>query len=94
MAETRIIPIRRKDPSARKPYGIDWTGVIGADLISTSTWEAPAGIVQEGGTSTATTTAVWVSGGELGRSYDVVNRITTLGGLVDDQTIRFVIEQT
>jgi hypothetical protein len=89
-----VAPLYRKDPDETLDYGVDWSAWLGGDLIQSSVWTAsPAGITLGVSTNTATATAVWVSGGSVGSSYDVVNRITTLAGRVKDQTLRFVMEQ-
>lgn len=81
-----------KDPDAVKDYEIDWTAWLDGDTIATSLWltDAPSvGI----GTKTAsdTTTTVWISGGILGTTVEVTNRITTAGGRTEDRTLTFTI---
>lgn len=71
-----------KDPNAELPYSMDWSAWLGEGVtIVTSTWliSPSAGLTQsddeilDGDQSTH----VWLSGGTLGRTYTVTNRITT-----------------
>jgi hypothetical protein len=82
-----------KDPDARLDYMVDWTSWLGEDTIANSEWVVPDGITYEADTFTSTTATVWLSGGSLGSSYDVVNRITTVAGRIDDRTITIKIRQ-
>lgn len=82
-----------KDPDARLDYKVDWTSWLGSDTISTSEWIVPNGITYEADTFTDTSATVWLSGGSLGSSYEVVNRITTVAGRIDDRTIIIKIRQ-
>ena len=76
-----------KDPDATLDFRVDWSVWLGEDTISMSAWIVPAGITQDSATNDTTTATVWLSGGSVGRSYHVVNRITTAAGRVNDQTL-------
>ena len=78
-----------KDPDARMDYGVDWAGwLVGDDVIQTSAWNITGeGLTVEHFEFTDTSATIWISGGVVGRSYEMVNRITTLGGRRDDRTI-------
>jgi len=77
-----------KDPQANLDYQVDWSDWLGStDTISTSTWTVPDGIVEESDSNTTTTATIWVSGGTLGETYDLVNHIVTTEGREDDRTI-------
>lgn len=80
-----------KDPDEVLDYQLDWSGRLGEDQISTSTWTVPTGIVKNSDTNTATVSTVWLSSGTLGTSYDLVNRVITTGGRTMDQTVRIRI---
>lgn len=80
-----------KDPDATLDYSIDWSEWLGAATISTSIWEAPAGITIDSDANDPTTTTAVISGGTLSETYEVTNRITTSNGLTDDRTIEFSI---
>lgn len=87
MAETPWSP---KDPDEIKDYSFDWSDVLGVDTISTSTWSVAAGtgliINTPAASNTATTTKFWASGGTLGQTYQMLNRIVTAGGRTYDRT--------
>lgn len=82
-----------KDSHARKNYTIDWSTEIGEDLIVASTWTPVAGITVDATSFTDTTTTVWVEGGTPGAELAVVNHIQTAGGLEEDETIYFLINE-
>lgn len=78
-----------KDPDAEQyDIGCDWSAWLGADTIVNSEWIAVAGITISSDSSDATTTTAYLTGGTAGSVYDLVNRITTAAGRVDDRTIR------
>lgn len=81
-----------KDPSAVLDYTVDWSAWLGTDTISASTWTVPVGIVKVTDNATATNTTAWFSGGTLGKSYSIVNRIVTAGGRTDERTITLFLE--
>ena len=76
-----------KDPDATLDFKIDWSAWLGSDTISTSAWVVPAGIDQDSAGNDTTTATIWLSGGTVGRSYSIVNRITTAAGRINDRTI-------
>ena len=80
-----------KDPDEVLDYVRDWTAVLDGDTIATSTWTPPTGITVDSNSHTDTTATAWISGGTLGQSYDVLNRVTTAGGRTFDKTLRFII---
>jgi hypothetical protein len=84
-----------KDPSAVLDYGVDWTDWLDGDTISTSTWTVPSGITKDSDSKTTTGTIIWLSGGTLGESYVLVNRIVTTNSpaRTDERTIVVRIEQ-
>jgi hypothetical protein len=53
-----------------------------------------AGITLDSEANNTTTATAWISGGSVGRSYEVTNRITTaLGRIVDRTIVLKVIER-
>jgi hypothetical protein len=82
-----------KDPDATLDYAFDWSQWLGTDTISTSTWvvESPLSIVPASETFDATSTRVFVTGGDLNGSYILSNRITTNGSRTDDRSIEIKI---
>jgi hypothetical protein len=81
-----------KDNDSIKNYTALWGTFIGTDTIYSSTWIVPSGITKVGAdTFTDTTATIWLTGGTIGNTYEVVNRITTVGGITEDQTLIFHI---
>lgn len=76
-----------KDPNAILDYRFDWSDWLNSDTIATSTWIAPDGITVQSESETTTAATVWLSGGTLSRSYELVNRIVTAGGRTEDRTL-------
>jgi hypothetical protein len=92
-----------KDPQAILDYKFDWasnTNGGGADIddwlaagetIASFVMTADAGITVESSSSTDTNTSVtvWLSGGQVGKTYEVACRITTTStpARVDERTI-------
>ncbi len=81
-----------KDPDEVLDYQIDWSERLGTDTISTSTWEVPAGIVEDDQEYTSTATTLWLSGGTLSTRYTITNRITTAAGRTMDQSVRIKVK--
>jgi hypothetical protein len=77
-----------KDPDAVLDYTIDWGDWLGEDTLATSEWTVPDGITAGATSITGTTTTIWFSGGEVGETYTIHNRITTAGGRTNDQTFK------
>jgi hypothetical protein len=76
-----------KDPDEVLDYGIDWSQRLAGDIIDTSTFTVPSGIVMNSQSHTNTTTTIWLSGGSEGVSYDILNRIVTNGSRTMDRTV-------
>ena len=77
-----------KDPNATLPYSIDWgANWLGSDTIAASSWTVPAGLTQVSSSFTTKIATVVISGGVAGQSYDIVNRITTTLGYIDERTL-------
>ena len=84
-----------KDPNAVLDYRINWSTWLYGDNISNSIWTADEGLIVHSIKSsfTDTTTTVWVSGGTVGNTYTVTNRITTVSGRRNDRSIRIRIKE-
>jgi hypothetical protein len=82
-----------KDPAANLDYSLDWTQWLAGDLISVSAWTVPAGITEGATANSTTTTTVWLSDGDVGEVYSIVNHITTLAGRQDSRTIVVQIKE-
>lgn len=82
-----------KDPDAFLDYGRNWASWLGDDTIVASDWIVPDGITEETASFTTTTTTIWLSGGTVGETYDLTNRITTADGRIDDRTFSIKIRE-
>jgi hypothetical protein len=86
-----------KDPDEVLDYAIDWSPRLVqpngmTDQIDTSTWILPSGITQTSASISGQLAVVWLSGGSLGDTYTITNRIVTVGGRTMDQSVRLRIK--
>ena len=88
-----------KDPDSKLDYEINWldwltsintiTGETVIDTIVSSTWvDVDTDLTVESDSFTDSTTTVWLTGGVIDKTYEVVNRITTAAGRIQDQTAK------
>lgn len=82
-----------KDPNAVLDYSVDWTRWLYGDTIANSAWVVPGGLTKVVDTSTTNVVTVWLSGGEVGQSYTVTNRITTAGGRTEDRSFIIAVAE-
>ena len=84
-----------KDPAGIIDYTIRWTSWLpSGDTISSSSWLLPAPEIAKVSESNTTTDAViFLASGTVGQIYEVTNRIVTVGGRQNDQTISILIEE-
>lgn len=83
-----------KDPDATLDYVIDWEEWLpDGDIVTASEWSVPDGITAAAHAYTDTTSTVWLSGGVVGETYFVENRITTDAGRITDRTFRLKIKE-
>ena len=80
-----------KDPDATLDYAVDWAPYLDNDTIESVLWTVPAGLSLTAQSNDDTVATVWLSGGTVGISYEVVCRITTMAGRIDDRTISVLI---
>lgn len=81
-----------KDPNANLDYKIAWSRWLPeGDSLASSTWLVPSGITSTDESSDETSATVWLSGGEVGKTYEVTNRVTTAAGRSDDRTIYITV---
>lgn len=79
--------VARKDPGAVGDFTVDWSPYLGDDSINTSLWTGSDGIVVDDFSHSDPFSTVWYSGGSDGGDYELVNRITTVGGRTEDDTL-------
>ncbi len=71
-------------------FKADWAVWLqDGDTISTSTWVVPAGLSKVTDDKYSTYNVIWLdgSGATVGTVYEVVNRIVTVLGRTEDQTL-------
>lgn len=76
-----------KDPNDILDFVVIWEDWLGNDTIATSSWVVPTGITKDSDTYNSITTTIWLSGGAVGTSYRLTNRIVTAGGRTKDKSI-------
>lgn len=83
-----------KDPEAILDYKIDWNLWLNGDtIVSSSFTVSPSGALTVDSEANNTTEAtVWLSGGDRGRKYKVINHIVTAAGRETDRTILMEIQ--
>lgn len=81
-----------KDPNSILDYGFDWEDWLNGDTISSSSWVVPTGITKVTDTFTTTTAVVWLSGGSLGSTYTISNRIVTAGNRTEDRSLIIIMK--
>jgi hypothetical protein len=81
-----------KDPDEILDYAIDWTARLGGDTVAQSQWIMPTGLTKDSDSKSPTMTIIWLSGGTLNKTYDVLNRVITTGGRTFDQTVRLKVK--
>ena len=82
-----------KDPDATVDFTVDWTDWLESDTLSTGTWVVPAGITNVSSQYTTVKDTVFLSGGTVNNTYAIINRISTVGGKINDQTIYVLVKE-
>jgi len=83
-----------KDPDSVIHRGIDWTEHLEAgDTIASTQWLGDSGITVEDLGFAGLVTRCKVSGGTIGETYRVTNRVTTSGGERLDLSLVFIIAE-
>jgi hypothetical protein len=88
MVVTEII----KDPNSVLDYGFTWADWLNGDTISASIWYIPTGLTLVSDYFTDTDAVVWLSGGTVGSTYTVTNRITTAAGRIEDRSLLIIVK--
>ena len=82
-----------KDPNDIADWGCDWTLWLSeGEIITSSSWVVPNGLVAVSDSNTNTTTNVFLSGGSSGTAYIVTNRITTNQSRSEDRSMRILCQ--
>lgn len=82
-----------KDPASVLDYKVEWSTWLADDTIDTSSWTVPTGITKDSDTHTTTAATIWLSGGTVGETYKLTNRITTAGGRTDERSFTISIRE-
>ena len=94
-----------KDPDASLIYTFDWAnngpndasqdddGWLQGAIINASTFVVPSGLTNVIDSFADTTASIKLSGGRVGKSYIVTNRITTDGGETEDRSIEIKVRE-
>lgn len=81
-----------KDPDATLDFAIDWSDAFpGDDLTAATATVDDAALVVENESHTATVHTVRLSGGAVGRRYEVTSTVTTTSGQSDQRTVEVVV---
>jgi hypothetical protein len=82
-----------KDPDSIIDYGVDWSNWLATgETIVTSIWPDIGDLVSESESNTTTATAIFISGGTLGATYTLTNRITTNQGRTEDRSMHIACQ--
>lgn len=82
----------RKDPDEEFIEGFDWSDRLVTDeTLSASVWEVASGLTGSGATYTDTETQIELTGGTVGTSYLVTNRVTTSNGAVYQRSFKALV---
>lgn len=85
-----------KDPGAVLDYSVNWAGgyLQSGETLSSSVWTIfPADMTQASASNTTQIATITVSGGVVGRLYQLSNRITTNQGRTDERSVIVRVEQ-
>ena len=82
-----------KDPNEFLDYQVSWTDrLVAGETIATSNFTVVAGTITLSNPSFAAgITTVWIAGGAVGETAEVLNRITTSTGRIYDETVKLKI---
>jgi hypothetical protein len=77
-----------KTPLANLDYTVDWGDWLDGlnDAIVESNWVIPDGILLSAATSDTRTATGWLTGGEVGQDYLIINQITTADGRMTEKS--------
>ena len=75
-----------KDPDAVLDYSVNWEAWLSGDTISASEWTIPTGLTNDSDSFGDSVATVWLSSGTAGKTYSIINHITTAAGRQDDNS--------
>lgn len=84
----------RKDPDAVLDYGFDWSDWLQTgEVISASTWTVDTGITEDSDEMSTSITKIWLSGGTVGETYTISNKIVTDQNRTDERSFEIFVEE-
>ena len=85
---TKIVSAPYKDPDSIIDYGFNWAAWLATgETIASSVWVITSGVTADSDDNDTTTTSVTLSGGTVGTTYTLTNRITTSAGRTEDRSM-------
>lgn len=88
-----------KDPNSNIDYGEDWNDTtygpwleVG-ETITASVWVVPSGLVGGAESNSTTQTSIFLTGGTVGVTYTLVNRITTSAARTEDRSMKILCKE-
>jgi len=81
-----------KAPNDNYSYSVDWSNELGVDTINGSTWTLESGITNDGDSYTDSVSTIDLSGGTLGKAYEMTNNITTAGGDIYEKKLYIKVQ--
>jgi len=85
-----------KDPDSVVDYGFDWENWLdteNTETISTSTWILPTDLTEVNSSTVGYKTTVLLSGGNVGQTYTITNRITTSASRTEDRSMTIPVRE-
>ena len=85
-----------KDPDAKLDYKFDWSDWLEtAETITSYSLVVPTGLTKFSDSNDDDSVTVWLTGGTVGTTYEVVCRITTDSNptRIEDRTITLIIAE-
>ncbi len=82
-----------KDPDEALDFAVDWSRRLSGDHLAAVEFivEEAAGVSLYDGWTTASAAMIWISGGTVGQTAQILCRVTTEGGRTMDQSLRLAI---
>lgn len=88
----KIVGKYDKDPDSNLDYPITWDKWLEpGDSITGVVWIVPTDLTQTDADLASPLTTIWLSGGTTNVEYEVVARVTTAAGRIDDAAILLTI---
>ena len=74
-------------------YAVNWGDYyLGSDYIATGTCTVGAGLHYFDNSHDTEKSTIWISGGEIGETYELLNQIITNGGRICERVIYITVE--